>query len=714
MFIRSILVRRAIPVLIAAGLFTLLLTLKSFADFTRTGPEIQEEILQNFALYSAWAMARLAFWVFLITSVLMGLGAVLYGAWRTLRNKSWHWFGVLCAAGTTFGYLLVVQFSHHLLYIPSTIATSFLYRLSRLYPLHDQLTPERISLASWIFWAPATLLCVLALGRLLGQRRHGDAAGLLSVMVAVPVFLTWSTFNFTATPTAEPVSQNISRPNIIMIGADTLRADRFGAAGYKRDLTPNIDALAKTGVQFTNFYVPLARTAPSITSLLTGTWPHTHGIRDNYIASDKTQLPVTDLVTELKNSGYNTAVISDWAGADLGKIGFGFEDKDLPEDQWNLKYLIRQGPKDLQLFLSLFTWNKFGKTFLPEVYYLAGTPLSSHLKNTTIRKIKSLSSESDKPFFLTLFTSNTHLPFGSEYPYYTKFYSSNYTGESRFSMSGLSRPSEIIKAQSQDKSKFNIQRIVDLYDGAVVDFDRSVQGVIEYLQASGLMDSTIVVIFSDHGIDLFEKYTWGQGNSLLGDDPSARVPLIIHAPQLTQHDLKVPTTTRSIDLAPTLLEMVGLDIPASMEGKSLLSLAQGGSEGSPRYAFNETGVWLAPIPGMGKSHMKYPNLFKLLEVRDKSTGTLSLKPDMNDLAITARDRMVRDDRWKLIYLPMQQGAEYWLFDTKDGQQGAENVADKYPQELARLKAVLHDWMAQDPLRSWQDEHLVRLVDQTPG
>ena len=52
----------------------------------------------------------------------------------------------------------------------------------------------------------------------------------------------------------------------------------------------------------------------------------------------------------LKSQGYRTATVSDWGGADLGKFSFGFDLTDVPEDQWNLKYLLRQVPKDLRLF----------------------------------------------------------------------------------------------------------------------------------------------------------------------------------------------------------------------------------------------------------------------------------------------------------------------------------------------------------------------------
>ena len=114
-----------------------------------------------------------------------------------------------------------------------------------------------------------------------------------------------------------------------MIGSDTLRADRLGATSYKRNLTPNIDMLAKNGVQFTNFFVPIARTAPSLASYLS--WPHTHGIRE-YNTEDKIPLPVSTLPEILASNGWHTEAISD-GQKQLGKLKFGFDRYDSPEDK---------------------------------------------------------------------------------------------------------------------------------------------------------------------------------------------------------------------------------------------------------------------------------------------------------------------------------------------------------------------------------------------
>jgi hypothetical protein len=87
----------------------------------------------------------------------------------------------------------------------------------------------------------------------------------------------------------------------------------------------------------------------------------------------------------------------------------------------------------LRLFLSLFTHNRFGKHVLPELYYLAGVPLT-RLVGRDARSLLSEMASAENPFFLNVFVSTTHPPFGSEYPYYTLWAERNYAGESKFVM----------------------------------------------------------------------------------------------------------------------------------------------------------------------------------------------------------------------------------------------------------------------------------------
>jgi arylsulfatase A-like enzyme len=391
--------------------------------------------------------------------------------------------------------------------------------------------------------------------------------------------------------------------------------------------------------------------------------------------------------------GYQSAIVGDWAASYAEKFDFGFDHLDLPKDQWNIKYLLRQGPKDLRLFLSLFTQNRFGKAFLPEIYYLGGIPLTEEVGRDTRRMIERLAKD-DAPFFVLSFMATTHPPFTSKHPYYSLYSDPDYRGESKFIMAKLRDPWEIIRQQGEPKSEFDLEQIIDLYDGCVKNFDDEVARILDYLKASDLADNTIVVIFSDHGFEFFEHETWGQGNSAIGDF-SARVPIIIADPRNPQPQ-RVSEVVRTVDIAPTLLELAGLPIPDSVEGVSLAGLMRGEPLAKPLAAFYETGVWLTDLPGTPENHLRYPHLPDLLEIPDKRIGMIALKPKYMDIVIAAKDRMVRLGDWKLTYQPLTDGAVYRLFNIKADPGCQRNVLDQYPQIAEELETMLSRWMDEDP------------------
>jgi len=676
--------------LTAVGL-SLFLLVKSATDFSHSGPQIREEVLRSYLGYVIYALARLAFWAAMLAALMAASGMLVYGCLITVFDWRYRWYWGLFSAFAGIGVIAALQFSKHLLYIPSSISASFNYRVSRLYPLWEVLTPMQITIAEWLtasmFLVPVSTGVIVLFRR--GQFHRAVSAALTCALLVLAVV--WAEWAPDPAP-AQAAVRSDDRPNVLMIGSDTLRADRLGIAGYHRKLTPHIDTLAKQGAYFAQCLVPLARTGPSMVSLMTGTWPHTHGVRSNYVPDDRQKLPVLTLPRLLAAAGYQTAGVGDWAAADLAKFDFGFQQTDVAPDQWNLKYLLRQGPKDIRLFLSLFTHNRFGKTFLPEIYYLAGVPLTKEVGKNARSVIKKL-AENGQPFFVNVFIASTHGPFGSPYPYYKMYTDPAYRGESLFSMSGLSSPEEIVKRQEQGKHLFDIQQIIDLYDGAVTSFDDEVGRIVAYLKASNLHKNTIVIIYSDHGVDLFEAETWGQGNIL--SDYSYRVPLVITDPRVAS-GTNIARTVSTVDIAPTILELTGLKPPDAMQGRSLIPVMHALDSASGRLAFAETGVWLAKnIPGLPENRIRYPAILDLLEIKDKSTGTLSIKPEHMDAVIKAKARMVREDRWQLQYFPVTNSGVYSLYDVFADPAMHHDVAGEYPEIVGRLKERLIAWLHQE-------------------
>ena len=685
----------------AALLFSGGLLTSSILHFGRTGPAIKDEVLAHFTDTLVFGLTRLTFWSFIVSWYWAAWGVLTYTALSLAFDSPMPWgaavlSGLLCLCIATSARFLWVLY-----YSPATISTSFNYSNKRLCAVWKHLTSDRLRIMIQGLVAVPALAILISLMLLL-QKGYVVESFLIPVtaviLIAIAVWANWDRL-----PKPLHPFKNTERTNIIMLGSDTLRADRIGKNVYPRTLTPFLNNFLNRSVQFTNCYIPCARTAPSVASLFTGSWPQHHGVRDNFIADDKVFLPIAALPEILKNHGWKTAVTADWAGSDLGKLSFGFEDLDVPPDQWNLRFLLRQGPKDLRLFLSLFGHNRWCKKFLPEIYYLAGVPLNRQVSTVAQRMINKLAM-CKEPFFLNVFMAATHPPFGSEYPYYNLFSNPEYMGDSKFVMGGLDDPFDIIRRQGEPREEFDLEQIIDLYDGCVRSFDDEVKKIVEHVEACGLSDNTIIVIYSDHGFEFFEHDTWGQGNSAQGE-ASPKIPLIISAPGI-EGAIAVDHVVRSIDVAPTLLDLIGIAPPDEWDGVSLLSYLKGERKDLDLPAYNETGIWLTRMPGMPEGHLSYPNLMELLEIPNKHTGTMAIKPAFQKIVIQAKDRMLRIGQWKLVCQPLRDGYRFMLFDLYADPQCLQDVGHLHPEKVEDLKQKLQLLMEADRMENmrYQSSH----------
>ncbi len=671
--------------LVISSLLTLALASIALSSYSRTGPKIKQTIEQNFRVYAILAFFRLSAYSLIIILFLALPGPiVLFALSKFAYSDSFTLSNSIFASLITIALASAYAVSHHLLYIPASLQLSCQFRFSRLLPLWNKLTPHRL-----LLFKALLITIVLSASAISAYYCYLNKDTLLVYYFLGFFSLYTFLISWNNCPIRIPAgTQSVSSIfNIVMIGVDTLRIDKLGEYAYHRKLTPNIDELCTQGVLFENCITPLARTAPSLTSLLTALWPHNHQIRDNYPDTAETELPQNNLVRILAKQGYLTSAISDWAGADFKKIKFGFEHTSIPEDQWNLKLLLRQGPAYLRLFLSLFTHNRFGKRFLPELYYLAGVPLTSHLglecRNTITRFAKR-----EQPFLINLFTSSTHVPFGSEYPYYNLFTPKDYDGDSRFIMGDLSTAERIIESQESGPEAHDLSQIMNLYDSCVKEFDDEVGKIIEHIDKCGLRDNTYIVLYSDHGTDFFETECWGQGNTLIGNDPSGRIPLIISGPGLPKN-VKFSHVCRSIDFMPTMLDILGLEIPANIDGVSLLPYIQDNSNPN-LYAYQETGVWMGKIPGLHPDQITYPDIIELLTIPDIKTGTLVIDEKYYPTVIKAKNRSIQNDRWKLLYIPTYHGPVYQLYDLINDPY--RNVIELHPDIVEELQPKLDEWI----------------------
>ncbi|HEX3345912.1 MAG TPA: sulfatase-like hydrolase/transferase, partial [Polyangiaceae bacterium] len=203
-----------------------------------------------------------------------------------------------------------------------------------------------------------------------------------------------------------------------------------------------------------------------------------------------------------------------------------------------------------------------------------------------------------------------------------------------------------------------------------------------------------VVVTSDHGENLYEDgHGQGHGDHLFGDQ-GTHVPLVIYDPRVAAPHAE-QAVVETVDLAPTLCDLVGAAPPAGMDGRSLAAGVRGAPVASqPAYA--ETELWLLDDMSVLRSlRVPTPGVLDLLEIDTEHGQEIITKAATEPLTLLARHRMVRDDRWKLVYAPTTKGVVYELFDTREDPDERVDLAAAMPDETARLKELLWRWMLAD-------------------
>jgi arylsulfatase A-like enzyme len=466
-------------------------------------------------------------------------------------------------------------------------------------------------------------------------------------------------------------------PNILVLAADSLRADRLTP-----QLAPNLTALAARGTRFDRAYVSLPRTFPSWVSLMTGRHPHHHGIRSMFPRWDERAKDFDALPARLAAAGYRTEVVSDYAGDIFGRIDLGFGKVEVPS--FDFKQLVRQRALERQTPLLPVLHSRIGRAAFPVMRELNDAADPELLADDAIRAIRR---QKDAPFFVTVFFSTAHFPYAAPAPYYGRFTRPGYRGRFKYH-----KPVGLGAEAPPDAE--DVEQIRGLYDGAVASIDAAAARVLAALD--GVTGPTIIVLAADHGETLYEgEHGQGHGDHLFGDE-GTHIPFVVVDPS-RPHGTRTSAIVRDVDLAPTLYELAGVEPPADLDGRSLVP-ALDGKELPPALAFAETGLWFTEeIPGLPSYlRLPYPGIARMTEVDPAHGDELVLRRDVRPLTLVAKHRMVRDDRFKLVYAPSRMGAKYMLFDTVADPAETRDVSAVRLADFARLKSELVAWMARDP------------------
>lgn len=324
---------------------------------------------------------------------------------------------------------------------------------------------------------------------------------------------------------------------MVLITIDTLRADRLGAYGYDKGITPNLDKLADEGVVFERAVATAGTTWPVHASMLTGLYPRYHGLRRNGLELDADIPVVTEL---LRDSGYSTgSFVSFKAMHFRGRLNRGFQaasDNDFVKEE---EEPIRDGGE------------------------------------TTAMALDWLDRESDasSPAFLWLHLFEPHGPY--DLTEYSRAWMKE-NGYEGFLSDGASSEELLERKNDIVASDEHVAAMNALYDGEIQLADKLVGSILDRLEEQGKLENTILIVSSDHGQGLGENGNMGHGATLRED--VLHIPLIIRDFR-SQGGHRVTETVSAIDFAPTIADAaLGIDLPG-VQGRSLLPHLQSKPEG---------------------------------------------------------------------------------------------------------------------------------------
>lgn len=303
--------------------------------------------------------------------------------------------------------------------------------------------------------------------------------------------------------------QERSKFNVVIVTFDTTRADHISVYGKDSAQTPVLDQLARDGVVYERSLAPIPITLPSHSTIMTGQVPFVHGVRDNglFKLSDK-KLTLAEI---LKQAGFAT-------GAAIGSFPltsqFGM---DQGFDFYNEH--ITQKFEDI-----------FGERTVPKDKLFFDERKAAQVNDAIMPWIKQQVTEDKGPFFAFLHYFDPHHPHEPPAPYNQSF-------------------------------------VHDLYQGEIAYSDESLGNVIDQLKRLGVYDNTMIVFTSDHGEGLYEHNE--STHALLIYNSTVHVPLIIKYPQQLHAGKRISQWVGSVDILPTILNVLQMPIPEDLQGRIL-------------------------------------------------------------------------------------------------------------------------------------------------
>lgn len=373
--------------------------------------------------------------------------------------------------------------------------------------------------------------------------------------------------------------------NILFLLTDQHSYETLGYSGNELIRTPNLDRLASEGVYFKNAVCTTPYCSPTRASLLTGQYPHSHGLTGN--ASKVQRLTSDSNTTEgiCARNGFNTYHSGKWHVGDKHDFDC-YQKSPLREDLAkahreslaNVSLLPARG--DERLHGDVYVTPEMDR-FIREwedyngIVGRIGRPAEAHFEQGLVDSaIDWMEENKEDPFMMTVSLNPPHAPWTAPDPYYSMYD----PDELKLPLNFEVTPEEYAGCYADKMGKMmgeaNIREKTRCYYAQISLVDDLLGKLLKAVDRLGLREDTLVIYTSDHG-DLHGSH--GMEGKVVETfyEEILRVPLIFRHPQLIQAGKVVSYQANSVDLCPTLLDYCGLQIPETVQGQSLRPWIEG-------------------------------------------------------------------------------------------------------------------------------------------
>lgn len=329
------------------------------------------------------------------------------------------------------------------------------------------------------------------------------------------------------------------KPNVLLVSIDALRPDHLSCYGYQRNTSLNIDILAKEGVRFENTYIQGTWTLPSTISILTSTYPYQHRVES---FGDSINPSFTTLPQILRDHGYQAAFFGQSIFKTIGALNNAFDIFDADDVNVDARLPAKKA-------------------------------------------VEWIRANRSRPFFLWIHFMDTHLPYHAPEPYGASFQKEGIYNDKisnlpvvdlEYGVGGI--PKFGVKDNITDGNYYIAQ-----YDGAIKYVDGQIRTLLNELKRLNLDKDTLIVVMADHGEFMGEHDLYFSHANIF--EPIVKIPLILRYDHLIPRNKVIDNHVQTLDVAPTILDILKIQKPPYMLGLSLLPLMQGREHYPKEYIF---------------------------------------------------------------------------------------------------------------------------------